>query len=412
MPQTQARSAMFALFVVLFIDGLGQAIFFPILVKALLDPNAATLVAHASMASRNLIYALVIGLYFLTWFLGAGVLGELSDRSGRKNALLVCMGGAATGYLLSALAFIFHSVALLFIGRIIAGFTAGSQSIAQAAITDVSPPEKLTRNVGFILMAVTIGMVMGPILGGVLSNENLVSWFSVSVPLYVATALAVLNFILLAVSFKETSAKSERIRINLGKAISVFVSAFKHDTVRYLSITFLALQLGFSGYFLYISVYLLHHFHMTANGVTVYMVLLGIGFSIGFSFITRMLEPHKAKAKVIIICSYGVLAVGVLITWLASNILWIWLVTIPMAAALSTGYSFMIAAFSAQVDQDRQGWVMGISVSIMALAGGVIVIVAGLLSSISIALPLMVSVGLLALGIVLISCFTRRLAVD
>ncbi len=74
----------------------------------------------------------------ICWFFGAAILGDLSDSVGRKKSLMICLIGAFLGYLLSAIAIAFHNFWFLILGRIIAGFTSGSQPIAQAAIVDIS----------------------------------------------------------------------------------------------------------------------------------------------------------------------------------------------------------------------------------------------------------------------------------
>ncbi|ATN85195.1 hypothetical protein AYO29_01045 [Coxiella burnetii str. Schperling] len=101
----------------------------------------------------------------ICWFFGAAILGDLSDTVGRKKALLVCLIGSFLGYLLSAFAVGIHSLTFLILGRVIAGFTAGSQPIAQAAIVDVSSEAHKARNIGLILLAISLGLSSGPSLG-------------------------------------------------------------------------------------------------------------------------------------------------------------------------------------------------------------------------------------------------------
>jgi DHA1 family tetracycline resistance protein-like MFS transporter len=76
---------------------------------------------------------------------------------------------------------------LLFVSRAIDGFTGGNISIAQAAIADVSTPETKQKNFGLIGMAFGVGFVVGPFLGGVLSDPSFVSWFSFDTPFWAAS---------------------------------------------------------------------------------------------------------------------------------------------------------------------------------------------------------------------------------
>ena len=136
------------LFMVLFIDSMGMGILFPILAVAFMNPSAHFLAVTTSHAMRTLDYGIVISVFMLCWFFGASILGDYSDIKGRKHSLVICLCGAALGYLLSAFALSWHSITLLIIGRIIAGLTAGSQSIAQAAIVDGSTESQLNKNMG------------------------------------------------------------------------------------------------------------------------------------------------------------------------------------------------------------------------------------------------------------------------
>jgi DHA1 family tetracycline resistance protein-like MFS transporter len=126
------------LFLVLFIDGMGLGLLFPILNALIMDPSGGILAHSVSVDARNFIFGGIISIFMLCWFFGAAYLGDLSDQVGRKKSLLICLLGAFLGYLLSAIAVICGSFSLLIIGRIIAGFTSGSQPIAQAAIIDIS----------------------------------------------------------------------------------------------------------------------------------------------------------------------------------------------------------------------------------------------------------------------------------
>src|SRR3990167_3386359 len=158
MNQTTPHKSFFLiampLFLVLFIDGMGLGLVFPLLNALVMDPHSSFLPTHFGDAIRNVCFGSLVGIYMICWFFGASFLGDLSDHIGRRKALLLCLIGAFFGYVLSAISVILHSVFLLLLGRVIAGFTAGSQPIAQAAIVDLSEPEHKVRNLGFILLAV------------------------------------------------------------------------------------------------------------------------------------------------------------------------------------------------------------------------------------------------------------------
>lgn len=186
------------LLLVLFIDGMGLSLIMPILNALLFDPGSHFFASQQfSPRIHSIIYGGVISIFMLCWFFGAALLGELSDYIGRKKSLVICLSGAMLSYLISAVAVITHSLLLLIIGRIIGGFTSGSQPIAQAAIIDLSEPEHKVRNIGYILLSLSLGFIAGPLLGGFLADNNLVSWFNFSTPFYFAAAISLINVFLL-----------------------------------------------------------------------------------------------------------------------------------------------------------------------------------------------------------------------
>lgn len=181
------------LFLAILIDGAGAGLFFPLLNALVMDPSSTLLSPHVTAFTRNFLYGMLLSIFMLFWFFGAAITGDLSDRYGRRKGLTLCLFGTSVGYLLSAFAVVGHSFTLLVLGRVIDGFTAGSQPIAQAGVIDMSPDELRTRNMSYVLFAASFGFIIGPLLGGLLSDNHLVSWFSFATPLYFAAFISLAN---------------------------------------------------------------------------------------------------------------------------------------------------------------------------------------------------------------------------
>jgi len=383
------------LFLVLFIDSMGLGLVFPLLNALVIDPNAHFISTGISPNLRNIFFGLTIGLYMFCWFFGAAILGDLSDQIGRKKSLLICLWGAFAGYLFSAIAVLAHSFTLLIIGRIVAGFTAGSQAIAQAAIVDISEPEHKARNLGMMLFAMSIGFIFGPLAGGVLSDHNLLKSFSLATPFYFAASVALLNVILLQLLFHETFTHIHKINLRFSHAINIFISAFKNEKVRELSIVFLIMILGWSGVYSFISMYLLKIYHFNSLRTGLFMGVMGIGFGIGTGI---LVDPctQRFSLKNCVIVSLLIVALGVILIITAHNEYLVWLFIAPLAAAMAVAYSTILTLFSNQVDEDSQGWVMGITGSIMAFAFGLNAIVVSALADLNVHLPLVIAAVLLS----------------
>lgn len=355
---SEAKSLLKAapLFLVIAIDSMGLGILFPILSAMLISHSAHFLPGSTSNFLRELIYGVTIGIYMIAWFFGSAMLGDLSDLMGRKKSLMICLIGATLGYVISAIAIGFHSIVFLIVGRVLAGFTAGSQPIAQAAIVDVSSPENRARNIGYILLAVSVGFVLGPIMGGVLSNNQLVSWFNFATPLYFAGILSLLNCVVLYFSFHETFTRTKKIKIRLHYAIQIFIEAFKSKAIRMLSLVLLIETAGWSEYFTFVSQFLLRRFHYTAIEISFFIAVLAVGFSIGFGFLVNPISK-RFNLKSAVITNLMIAALLCLITAMMHVVAVIWIGAVLIGMSVALLYSLLITIFSNQVSAAEQGWV-------------------------------------------------------
>ncbi|MBK0379072.1 TCR/Tet family MFS transporter [Mucilaginibacter segetis] len=225
-PLGHGKAALGFIFVTLFIDVLGLGIIIPILPK-LLQQLANVDVSMASQYSGYLTFT-----YASMQFLFAPVLGNLSDRFGRRPILLGSLFGFGIDYLFMAFA---PSIIWLFVGRFIAGITGASTTTATAYIADVSTGNKRAANFGLVGAASGLGFILGIGLGGFLGA------ISIKLPFIVAAGLALLNalygFFLLPESlplknrrrfeWKRANPVGSLLRIrNYSMAISTLITAY------------------------------------------------------------------------------------------------------------------------------------------------------------------------------------------
>jgi DHA1 family tetracycline resistance protein-like MFS transporter len=411
----QAKSNIFVqagpLLLVLLLDGMGLGLLVPILNGLMFDPASHFLSENIiNSGLHNVIYGLLIGIFMLCWFFGAAILGDLSDKIGRKKALLICLIGSFLSYLLSAFAVISHSLSLLIVGRIIAGLTSGSQPIAQAAIIDLSDYKSRATNIGYILLSLSAGFIFGPLLGGILSDSSLVSWFNFATPFYFTSIVSFINIILLWMFFKETFiSKQTTLKINPYQAINIFISAFKNDRVKNLSIVFFIFLFGWSSFYSFCSVYVLKIFNFTPTQVSLYMAVMGIGFGIGNGFLVNYLAKLFSLYSIFIYTTL-VTAILVALMFIISTPLVSWLVMAPLACSVTTAYTALLTLFSNQVDESSQGWVMGITGSIMAFNFAITGIFVGFIAAIHPVVPIIISASFLALSVILAHFMIRYTA--
>ena len=195
-------SAIFVL-ATIFIDAIGFGLIMPVLPQLLMRVGGIDLPAAIGVGAW-------MGLAMaVASFVSAPVLGNLSDRFGRRPILLLSLGGLAVDYLLLAVA---HSLPLIFLGRILSGMFGGSYSTAMAAIADTTAPEDRAKTFGFVSAAFGVGFVLGPAIGGLLGE------YGERAPFYAASALAGLNFAYGLIVFPETLKAENRRKFSLARA--------------------------------------------------------------------------------------------------------------------------------------------------------------------------------------------------
>ena len=178
------RATLGIVFLIVFVDLVGFGIVIPILPTYAEDLGPSPLVLGLLMASFSIMQLLATPL-----------LGRLSDRYGRRPVLLLSLLGSVAGYVLFAVA---DSLPLLFLSRIVDGFSGGNISTAKAVIADITAPEDRARGMGLIGAAFGLGFIFGPAVGGRLAD--LASWM----PGAAAAAASLLAFVLVLVILPET----------------------------------------------------------------------------------------------------------------------------------------------------------------------------------------------------------------
>jgi DHA1 family tetracycline resistance protein-like MFS transporter len=174
------KAALGFIFLTLVIDVTGMGIIIPVI------PSLIKELLHGSL-SEAAIYGGLLTFSFATMqFLFSPLLGNLSDRFGRRPVLLCALFGFSLDYLILAFA---PTIAWLFVGRLLAGIMGASFSTATAYIADITPPEKRAQNFGMIGVAFGVGFIIGPLMGGVLGQ------FGSRIPFFAAAGLAMLNWL-------------------------------------------------------------------------------------------------------------------------------------------------------------------------------------------------------------------------
>jgi len=178
-PVPLKKHAIAFIAITLLLDTIGFGLISPVMPKLLVQLTGQD-VSHAAMQGGFLSF-----LYAAMQFLWAPVLGNLSDRFGRRPVLLFSIGALGVDYLVMGSA---PTLGWLFVGRAISGMAGASFTPAYAYVADISPPERRAQNFGLISAMFGLGFIIGPALGGLLGQ------FGPRAPFFAAAALSLLNF--------------------------------------------------------------------------------------------------------------------------------------------------------------------------------------------------------------------------
>ena len=187
----------------LFIDSLGIGIIIPVAPQLVMELSGLPLADAAPIAGwLTLSYALM-------QFVFSPILGNLSDKYGRKPILLASLAALAIDYVLIGLA---PTLAWLFVGRIIAGIAGATFATANAVVADIIPPEKRAKYFGFNGAAWGMGFVIGPVIGGLLGQ------YGPRVPFFAAAAFTAVNFLIALAVMRETLPPAARREFSARRA--------------------------------------------------------------------------------------------------------------------------------------------------------------------------------------------------
>ena len=364
------------IFVIVFVDLLGFSLILPLL------PFYAE-----SYQAGAFVISLLVASYAAMQFIGAPILGRLSDKHGRRPVLLISMFGTFLGFLLLAFAEPIGIaitnmlppglvgdnptqtqnviiLSLLFLSRMIDGLTGGNISVAQAYISDITTTENRAKGMGLIGAAFGLGFIIGPTIGGALSR------WGYALPALVAAGLVLLNLFAVYLWLPESLTQERREAIAKNPRAFFSVRALWHAISRprvgpLLQIRFVY-GLAFVMFETMFALHALYHLGLNAEMTGYIMGYIGIlvvivqGFAIGK--LTATLSENY------LIFGGAVLMAGSLLAWAFVPSVWLLLIVMaPLALAAGILNTIINSLLSKSVYPEEVGGTLGISSSIESL---------------------------------------------
>lgn len=407
----EGRSLSIVLLII-FLDIIGVSILFPVLPQLIYD---VFIPAGFSRSDSLIMLAWLIGIFAIMQFLATPILGQLSDRFGRKKILAISLIGTAIGYILFAVAILTRNIPLLFFSRVLDGITGGNISVARAVIADISAPEHRTRNFGLMGAVFGMGFVMGPYIGARLATPgasffglfNTPSWFGTSTPFWFTTGLALLAAALVMSILPETHKNiNKKLKLTWNKSLQNIKKAATNPALRVIFGAELMFWGGFTFFTTFFQIVLIEKLGFRVNNVGDFFAYIGICIALTQVLLTPLVAKRLKNYQVLRFSLIGTGIALFLQVW-PNNTTQLLLVSPLIAIFNGLTMANASALVSISAGSENQGEVLGIEASVQALAQGIPAIIAGYVATMGINMPVIVGGSLVILGGLMFNIFYR-----
>jgi DHA1 family multidrug resistance protein-like MFS transporter len=381
------KDGLITLYLVIFIDSLSYFIIIPVLLR-LISQDGVGPFAQMDEALRGVLFGITLGLLKISYLLFAPFIGFLSDRIGRKKVLAGCLGFAAAGFAATIAGINSQSLVLILAGRFIGGIGASSQPVAFAAIADRCVGEEKAKYLSLAAIAMTLAMLLGPLLGAYFSNPAIVGSFNNETPFLIAIIFVLINLLLLKRNFKENSQpkliEPQSTTLRAWKAI---LNIKSNPVVICFFGSFFIYEFSWSLYFQDISLYLQQTYHYLPEQAAHFTTWAGVCMLFGLI----MLYPYLLRyfsLPTIVTCGLITMAFSLFFP-VAMKTVWAeWVSAASLAIAVGIIYPSLLALVSGRLSKEQQGFAMGLSATMLASAWALSAFLIGVLTSVFASLPL------------------------
>jgi len=352
MSRGPSKHALAFIFLTVLIDTIGFGIVMPVMPQLLVE------ITGRSLPDVTLLAGFLLTTYAVLQFLLGPVMGNLSDRFGRRPVLLASLAAFALDYMLMGFA---PTLAWLFVGRAIAGIAGAVYSPSMAYIADVTSPEKRAQSFGLMGAAFGVGFIVGPTIGGFLGE------LGPRAPFFAAAALGALNFIYGFFVLPESLPKERRRPFEWARAnvIGTFTAFQKFPAILAIAGAVFLWQLAHQVYPSTWSFFAEINLHWSPAEIGLSLGFVGVMMIFTQGYLTGRIVPKLGEYRAAII---GVMsgAASMLLLAFATTTAWAYF---AMAVGVVQGlaYPAMNAIMSKQAPPDQQGELQGGVASMMSL---------------------------------------------
>jgi len=347
------RNALTFIFISVVLDMLALGVMAPVLA-----PLIKSFTHHDVSAAQWI--GIFATLFAVMQFLFAPLLGVISDRFGRRPVILLSNLGLGLDYVIMALA---PTLSWLLVGRIISGITSSNISVAYAYITDIAPPEKRARGFGMIGAAFGIGFVLGPALGGLLSQHG-----DLRLPFWVSAGLSVLNFIYGIFVLPESLPREKRNTFRIARAnpLGSLRLLRSHRELFGISVAYLFAMIAHDVLPTVWTIYGIHRYGWDLRTIGFSLATIGVSqILVSSLLVAPAVKWLGDRGAMLVGYSFGIVAFCV---FGFANASWLFFLGIPILALWSVATPGLQAIASRHISPTEQGELQGALGSIRGIS--------------------------------------------
>jgi DHA1 family tetracycline resistance protein-like MFS transporter len=350
---SKKSAAVGFIFITLLIDVIGFGIIIPVM------PKLISQLKQVDISTASTYGSLLMFAYAFVQFLCAPVLGNLSDKYGRRPVLLFSLFGFGIDYLFLALA---PTYGWLLVGRIIAGITGASFTTGAAYISDISTKENRAKNFGMIGAAFGLGFIIGPVIGGLLGK------LGPRIPFYAAAALALINWVYGYFVLPESLHKENRRAFDWKRAnpVGSLLHLKKYPAITGLAVSILLIYIAAHSVMSTWSYFGMYRFNWDEKMVGLSLGAVGIMVALVQGGLIRYINPKLGNEKSIF-TGLGLYAFGLLLFGMATQSWMMFVILIPYCLGGITMPAIQ-AIMAGHVPPNQQGELQGAITSLMSAA--------------------------------------------
>ena len=387
---------MILIYVLVFLGFFAGAIVSPVLSPMFLHPQEhGVLSAETSPATRAFLLGIAMAVFRLGEFFGSPVLGQMSDRFGRKRVLAAAMGITALGNTAIAWSISLDRFWVIITGQFFLGFVGVLLVLAQAEVAHLSTGPQKTQRFGYIYMASSLAYVFGPLIGGHLADQKYLSWASYSLPFYVAAGVCIICTLLILWRFPEPpsapadSVGSHTDRIQLARGFLEIGEAFRLAPFRALLAVNFFLYLGIDFVFQFNPVYFVQKWNFTSSHVGWLLSYTSVSMVLSQWLLVKPIGRNRMPRTITAVCA--VTLSGLLILEILPDDWWWLCLILPcVGASMALATTNMSALLSDTAPSSAQGRMLGVSHSVRVIGSALLCFCGGILAGVSPQYPILV----------------------